>query len=300
MTGAAGFVGSHLVPFLRADKTEVYSISPRSNPGIDFVLRSEQDEDGFLKALQEVRPCAVVHLAGVMKDADDEQFETVNVDYARTVLSCVERFNKEIRTILLGSVAEYGPLQNESRAFVETDKPAPTTPYGKSKLAQTRLAQKYASRGCSTLILRPTNLVGPRQSSEFLLGKVISFLRGSDDRDLMYSETHLHTGPLDDERDFIDVRVLCSAINAVCKGQVPATGIVNVCSGMPTSLREIVRNAFEVASVSYAVVEHTPMDYVQSKNFANPERFKRLFGYVPIIRWQSFLWEMLNQEQLVD
>src|SRR2546427_78096 len=94
------------------------------------------------------------------------------------------------------------------------------------------------SNGRSAVILRPGNLLGPRQRSGLA---VSDFARQVAEIETRRGSSVLRHGRLDIERDFLDVRDMAHACASVLRGLQPALSVFNVGSGRAVALSEIVR-----------------------------------------------------------
>jgi nucleoside-diphosphate-sugar epimerase len=166
VTGASGFIGSHLVPALLEAGLHVRAIARRDvrwrHTG-EIALASLDDRVAMRSALAGVG--TLVHLAGrahqpARTPADAAAYRTVNVDALRLVLEEATAAGVA-RVVLLSSI---GAVASTSAAPVgDGTTPAPDTPYGRSKLeAEAVLREHSALTGMDHVILRPPMVIGPR------------------------------------------------------------------------------------------------------------------------------------------
>lgn len=122
----------------------------------------------------------------------------------------------------LGSAAEYGPV--DSVPVLESQPCRPVSDYGVSKLNGTQAVFKQHPR---SLIIRPSNVVGPGMAKTSLVSQIRHAPHGA----------LFEVNRMDVVRDFIDVRDLCAGlIHLVKRGD---QGIFHVGSGVPTDLRQL-------------------------------------------------------------
>ncbi len=137
VTGATGFIGSHLVHRLVRDGHGVVAlVRDRSKAG-DLPAGVEV-LDGDLSLFENVRTklpaCdAVIHLAGVVAADRIEDYDRINFVAVKHLVACLERQSwKPKRLLFASSLAAAGPSETP---MTEADACAPIEAYGKSKLA---------------------------------------------------------------------------------------------------------------------------------------------------------------------
>lgn len=186
VTGAAGFIGSHLVEALVAHGDTVVALDRRSAryddqpapPGVEWIeLDLERDD---LDAA--VTGCDVVfHLAarpGVRSSWGDDfgDYVAANVTATQRLLEACMR-QKIRRLVFASSSSVYGAGADGGAApSMEDDEVRPMSPYGVTKLAAEQLCLAYGRREGSPLAvvaLRYFTVYGPRQRPDMMLGRAI-------------------------------------------------------------------------------------------------------------------------------
>ncbi|MBI2083412.1 MAG: NAD-dependent epimerase/dehydratase family protein [Deltaproteobacteria bacterium] len=167
ITGATGFLGSHLVDRLLEKGWEVHVLARKSsnlrwlqgkNVKI-FYGDVTGDRKGMEEGLRGVDVC--FHAAGIIRAPRREIYEQVNVEGARNLLETVLKVNPAIKkVIVVTSVAAHGPARDD-RPVTEEDSCHPVTDYGWSKLEEEKVALQYKDRFPITII-RPPAIYGPR------------------------------------------------------------------------------------------------------------------------------------------
>jgi nucleoside-diphosphate-sugar epimerase len=178
LTGANGFVGSHILDKLCArGLATVALLRPASNqrfiqahlPRLEVRVGSLSDPQSLDAALQDVTH--VIHCAGCIKALRKSEFYEVNQAGTRNVVEAVNRQQGRIqRLVHLSSLAAGGPASPDKPAR-EDDLPHPVSEYGRSKLA----GERELHGACKTeyVILRPPAVYGPRDEAFLPLFKAV-------------------------------------------------------------------------------------------------------------------------------
>jgi nucleoside-diphosphate-sugar epimerase len=164
ITGATGFVGSHLVEALARRGTPARALVRASSDtsllehhGIRAVTGSLQDVESLRRALGDAE--VVLHLAAATRALSAAAFHRVNAEGTERLLDAMEAEGGRRRMVYLSSLAAVGPTR-EGRPVRPEDEPRPLTAYGRSKLAGERAALDRS--GVDVAVLRPPAVYGPR------------------------------------------------------------------------------------------------------------------------------------------
>ncbi len=169
VTGASGFVGSHLVDALVARGDEVTALlrpssSRRWLAGHPVrILAGALDDPAFLESA--VRGQDVVfHVAGVITALTEEAYYRTNVEGTRRLVDACRRAAPELKRLLyVSSLAATGPAVDVP-AVDETTPCRPVSPYGASKLGGERVVMAAGDELPVTAV-RPPVVVGPRDNA---------------------------------------------------------------------------------------------------------------------------------------
>lgn len=177
VTGANGFVGSHLVRELVARGHTVRALALRGSDvstldvtgGLEIVEGDVTDEETLSRA---VPGCdTVFHLAGIRRAADRATFMSINADATRLLLeACLRAGAAGHRFVLAGSRAALGPSREGRR---EEDPFEPAEWYGESKAEAERIALSYADR-IPVSIARPPRIMGPGDHENLLFFRIVA------------------------------------------------------------------------------------------------------------------------------
>ena len=186
ITGASGFIGSHLAAHLAAsghDVTVLVRSTSRKDDltaaGLHFALGDIRDAASLRAAVRGM--ANVFHLGAVFSAPDRETYFAVNTQGTVNLLEACRAENPGLRRfVFVSSISAAGP--SPAGAALDEDAPSrPVSDYGRSKLAAEE-AVLAAGRALPVTVIRPPNVLGPRQrelvESIKLLGRKIKPLIG--------------------------------------------------------------------------------------------------------------------------
>jgi len=162
VTGATGFVGSHLALALRQRGDEVTALARSPAKARVLVGEGIRVVPGDLHDIEALERAAagqdiVFHVAGLVAARDEAGFLSANRDGTRNVLTASERAGTS-RFVLVSSLAAAGPSLR-GVPLTGQEAPRPVTAYGRSKLAAERAARESALQWT---VVRPPIVYGPR------------------------------------------------------------------------------------------------------------------------------------------
>jgi UDP-glucuronate 4-epimerase len=277
VTGAAGFIGSHLADALVARSDDVTGIDsftdyydPRlkeeNTRALDVVrldlARDELDLAGY---------DGVFHLAG---QPGVRSFGDVFGLYVeRNVLASQRLFEAAardgVRVVFSSSSSVYG--EAERYPTPEKTAPAPLSPYGITKLTCEHLVRAYVqSFGLDAVVLRYFNAFGPRQRPDMAFSRIAGALMDGSQFDLFGDG--LQTRGWTYVADVVD-----ATIRAMDRGR----GTYNVGGGVEASLREAIAILEALAGRELQVREHPPVPGDQRRTNADTTRIRGELGWVP-------------------
>jgi len=177
VTGASGFIGTHLVRALVDAGYEVTclvrptsELSAIANFGVTFVEGDITRKDTLVDPSRKVS--TVFHLAGSTSSFSAETHTRVNEGGTRNIVEACAESDRPSKLILVSSSAAVGPSP-PGRPMIETDSPAPLSIYGRSKLAGETVARRWAGRVPITIV-RPAIVFGEYDKDVFRMFDLVA------------------------------------------------------------------------------------------------------------------------------
>jgi dihydroflavonol-4-reductase len=178
VTGATGFVGSHLVDLLLNEGFEVFCLKRNTSSTkwldgkkVNFVngdLFSNEVLENVIKDMD-----YVFHVAGVVKAKTKEEFERGNVLATKNLVEITAKVNPGIKKFIhVSSGAACGP-NPDSEPLNEEYIPRPITTYGITKRQAEKEVLKFRDK-IPVVIVRPPAVYGPRDTEVFIYFKTLN------------------------------------------------------------------------------------------------------------------------------
>jgi len=172
VTGANGFIGSHLCEALVNEGHEVRGLVRRTSDLVWIKDLGLGLAYGDLRDAESLRQAAVgmdwvFHLGATVRAKDAADFEHVNCEGTKLVAgACIDAGVS--RLVFFSSVAAGGPTETPDRPRHEGDEPAPVSLYGKGKLGAEKALQELQGR-LHSVILRFPAVHGPRDRDAVMM-----------------------------------------------------------------------------------------------------------------------------------
>ena len=300
VTGAAGFIGGHLTEALLAQGHEVvglddFSSGKRENaallarhPNFTLVEGSIADPDAAFRAV--AGATWVFHLAAIpsvpLSMAEPERTNAVNVGGTVNLLEIARKAGVQ-RVVLACSCAAYGdgPEQPKHEGLV----PRPMSPYAAQKIASELYAQTYTrAYGLPCVALRFFNVYGPRQDPKSEYAAAIPRFTTR----LLQGQRPIVFGDGLQTRDFVHISDMVRAnLLAATSDQAPGE-IVNVASGVSSSLIDLIATLKQVIGASAAGLEidhQAPRAGDLRESSADISKARAVLGYEPRVQLKEGL-----------
>ncbi|WP_221329556.1 NAD(P)-dependent oxidoreductase [Actinoplanes sp. L3-i22] len=283
VTGAAGFIGSHLVEALVAAGHEVLAVdAPERNPAPAAVA---ENRAALARAGVPLTECDLVtdDLAGIA-DADvvlhlagrpgvRGSWGTGEADTLRDNVTATERLLTACaaarpRVILASSSSVYGET---SRPSVEGDGLDPRSPYARSKAEAERLAREAAAHGLPVVVLRYFSVYGPRQRPDMAFHRFIeAALNGS--------PAPLY-GDGGQRRSFTFVGDVVDATIRAARTPLPPGTVLNVGHPVSTGLHDALERIGALLGTAAPTVPKDAAPGDVARTWAGPGRTAELLGW---------------------
>jgi nucleoside-diphosphate-sugar epimerase len=277
VTGAAGFIGSHLTEALLAYGHEVVAIDCFTDY-YDPALKEENARGFDVSRLDLVEDelaldgfDGVFHLAG---QPGVRSFGAVFEDYVRRNLLATQRVFERaaaagVRVVLASSSSVYGEV--ESYPTPEDVQPAPISPYGITKLGCEQLAHAYAKGfGLDSVVLRYFTVYGPRQRPDMAFARVVDALARAATFELY--------GDGMQSRSFTYVADAVAGTIAAMR-DAPAGALYNVGGGAEATMRDTIATLERVSGRTLEVVERPAAAGDVRRTAADTSRIERDLGW---------------------
>lgn len=242
MTGADGFIGSHLVELLLAEGYSVRALSQYNSfnywgwlddirhPRLEVVCGDVRDPN-YCRHI--TRGCdTVLHLAALIAipysyTAPDSYVDT---NIRGTLNICQAARDEGVRRIVVTSTSEvYGTAQ-----YVPIDEKhprQPQSPYSATKIGADAIAKSFFNAfGLPVVIARPFNTYGPRQSARAIIPTIITQIANG--------AIEIKVGDLTPTRDFNYVRDTCRGFLALARAEGIDGEEINICTGTEISMAD--------------------------------------------------------------
>jgi GDP-4-dehydro-6-deoxy-D-mannose reductase len=290
VTGAAGFVGRHLMPALAAAFPDAALLKP---------VLDVADPAQVEAAVRSATPDVCIHLAAVssvpLAQRDPDHAWKVNFHGALNMAWMILRHAPDCQLLFVSSADAYGASFRSGLPLDESAPLAPMNAYAETKAAADLMLAGMAAQGLRVVRLRPFNHIGPGQAPQFA---VAAFSRQIARIEAGLQAPVLQVGNLDTSRDFLDVRDVCAAyVGCIVRRDRLTPGmILNVASGQARRVGDVLN---ELAALSAADIQ-IEVDASRMRETdirvacGNAARARERLDWTPIISWQQTLHDVLD------
>ncbi len=305
VTGADGFIGSHLVEHLLDEGHEVRAFvfynSFNSNGWLDSLSQDRlseieifagdiRDPNGVRTAMEGIE--VVYHLAALIAipysyHSPDSYVDT-NIKGSLNILQAARSLSTQ--KLLMTSTSEvYGTAQ-----YVPIDEKHPyqgQSPYSATKIGADRIAESFfRSFDLPVCIVRPFNTYGPRQSARAVIPTIIS--------QLLNDETQIKLGALTPTRDLLYVKDTVKAFHDIANSGNTVGEEINIASQSEISIGDLAQKLVEMINPAATIVEDEqrlrPAKSEVERLFGSNEKIKKLTKWAPAYSLDQGLQETIE------
>lgn len=305
ITGAGGFVGTHLAHYLKDhDDYDPFAASYSSSEELVSLLGHDKifigdltDYDFCRHAVGSARPDIIINLAALSTVHDSvenaQKVLVTNTVLQLNLLESVRTISPKTRFIAVCSANEYGLVDREHIPISESTPLKPLNPYAVSKINQEYLSlQYYYSYDLDIIILRPFNHTGPGQTKDFVIPSLASQVAEIEKN---LREPVLKVGNTETVRDFTDVEDMIDAYILASEKCKPGE-IYNIGSGKGVTVSEVIDLLTNLSTTEIKV--ETEQGRIRKSDvptlIADVSKFTDVTGWKPKIELATTLERVLN------
>lgn len=280
VTGGAGFIGSHLVKKLISENHQVIVID-NFHTGkeenlkqiikcIEIQKTDIRDFDQLKKTLKKVD--GVFHKAALTTVPESfikpEEYNDVNVVGTDNVFKIAKEYN--LKVVYASSSSVYG---NTEKIPIKEDFPRnPINPYGKTKLDDEYLAEKYSSENLDVIGLRYFNVYGIGQTGSYA-GVITQFLNR-----LKENKPPIINGEGNQIRDFVYVKDVAQ-VNLVAMKSNVKKGFFNIGSGKTISIKKLAEIMIDLSGLDLEPIFDKKLEGDIEKSQADTYLTSKMLGW---------------------
>lgn len=304
VTGADGFIGSHMVEFLLDMNISVRALCCYNSASSYGWLEQSRHRDNLEIILGDVRDpflckkiCAdvdvVINLAALIaipySYLSPSSYLETNIGGTLNLLEGVRDSTSIKKFVQISTSEVYGTAQYTP--IDEKHPLRPQSPYSASKIGSDNLALSYYyTYDLPICVARPFNTYGPRQSARAFIPTIISQL---------YSEKSvIHVGDLSPTRNMNFVKDTCAGIYHLAKAENAVGKVVNVGSHNENSMLEIAQTIMRITSIEKELVSSKerkrPTASEVHRLVCDPSLFKEMTGYQHLVSLEDGIRETVT------
>lgn len=295
VTGGAGFVGSNIVKLLVKENHEVIVIDNMHTGKkenleeiIDKIEFCELDIRNILELENKIKDVdgifheaalTIVQESFIMK----EEYYDVNVKGTENIFEIAKKY--KIKVVFASSSSIYG--NTETIPIIENSKRNPINPYGKTKLEDEFLAEKYSGKGVAIIGLRYFNIFGKGQTGSYA-GVITKFLN-----QLNENKSPIIFGDGSQIRDFIFVEDIAQANLSAMLSKINF-GFFNIGTGKTTSILQLAKLLIKLYNLQILPEFSNPLQGDVHKSQANTKKSQELLDWKYKVELEEGLEKMIK------
>jgi GDP-4-dehydro-6-deoxy-D-mannose reductase len=299
VTGAAGFVGRHLITALATAFPEVRIVGTGLRGVANVMPMDITQPDAVRELIAAEKPDICFHLAGIAAVGQARENPgrawMVNLQGSLNLADAILAASPRCRLVFVSSAEAYGASFRAGQPLDETAPLAPMNLYAATKAAADLALGARTGEGLRLLRLRPFNHTGLGQSEIFVVpafaGQIARIEAG-------LAPPELAVGALTPERDFLDIRDICDAYVrcAARDADLSDDEILNLSSGHATRIGDLLQRLLAMSRATITVRQDARRlrDAEISKAVGNAAKARNLLGWAPQIPLEDTLTSVLN------
>lgn len=304
VTGADGFIGSHLVEKLLEEGCQVRafvcynsfntwgwmdSFSKEQLAKIEVVTGDIRDPHGVKNAMKDIQ--VVFHLAALIAipfsyHSPDTYVDT-NIKGTLNVVQAAKELGTE-RVLVTSTSEVYGTAM-----YIPIDEKHPRqgqSPYSATKIGADHIAESfYRSFGVPVTIVRPFNTYGPRQSARAVIPTIIT--------QLLAGKTEIKLGSLHPTRDLLFVKDTAKGFAEIAKSEETIGQEVNIAMQEEISVGDLAQNLINQINPSATIITDEqrlrPEKSEVERLYGSNQKIKALTNWTPDYTLDSGLAETI-------
>ena len=296
VTGGAGFVGSYLVKLLvnnGHNVTVIDNLHKGKKENLEPIFSDIQFEQIDIRDFESLEKIlknsdGVFHQAAltVVQDSFDnpEEYYDVNVQGTENIFQLAKKYN--FKVVYASSSSVYG--HQDIMPIKENSERKPINPYGKTKLDDEYLFEKYSELGTKIIGLRYFNIFGKGQTLEYA-GVITKFL----DR-INQKQSPVIFGDGTQIRDFIFVEDIVIANLLAMESQV-SNSLVNIGTGNSITILELANMIIESSGQNLKPIFKNSLEGDIKKSQADISLAIKSFNWEPKKDLQEWLKEIFSE-----
>jgi GDP-4-dehydro-6-deoxy-D-mannose reductase len=298
ITGGTGFVGPHLIRYLKPHASSISVLASGmfsdADPSIEYHSIDIRNREQVRSLVNQLSPTSIYHLAGISSvgasRADPRLAYEVNVSGTFNLFEAAMSLPSppKILNVSTSQVDALSAERLDERSLV-----GPENPYAATKAMAELLAVQYRHAGAGGIVTaRSFNHSGPGQTPGFFLSSVAKqFAEMESDS----GSPKLAVGNLKVKRDFTDVRDVVRAYGLLLeKGKL--NEVYNVCSGTSVCLADIVEMFQDKSGIKVAIETNPARNRSNdaSEMRGDPRKLHDHTGWYPLIPLEQTVADLLE------
>lgn len=305
ITGAEGFIGSHLVERMVSGGNHVRALvwynsfghngwldqlSPETRESVEIIHGDVRDPRSVRSLLDGAG--VVMHLAALIgipySYRAPESYLDTNVRGTLNILEAARDLGTP-RLLVTSTSEVYGTAQEVP--IREDHRLQGQSPYSASKIAADRFAESYfRSFGMPVTIVRPFNTYGPRQSARAVIPTIIT--------QLLEGRTEIRLGALSPTRDMVYVRDTVEGFARLAAADHVAGEEINIATGIEVSVGDLAGMLIEEINPDAAIVSDEvrkrPEKSEVERLLGSADKIEKITGWRPVTSLRDGLRETIS------